>query len=238
MALYEAIRQGQVNIAKGLESGKLRSDGVSQEPVEPAVQDNTALFRIKEKSFIAGIPFKIWAVAAGVVGFVILLLLIGLILSSGDETVVPDESPGMSQTSSETGPLQEPKEESTGFLGFGRNKTTQPEAKEPASMMPLSTGDNVIVIASIPASRRDALDVLNEYFSKNSIPTKTVIDRNGYALLVTQQGFKENPGREGTAGNRLMQRIKQLGLQYPDNTGDTKFGQKPFQDAWSLNLEK
>ena len=50
MALYEAIRQGQVNIAKGLESGKLRSDGVSQEPVKPRVQDNTALFRTKEKS--------------------------------------------------------------------------------------------------------------------------------------------------------------------------------------------
>ena len=237
MALYEAIRQGQVNIAKGLESGKLRSDTVPQEPPKPHVSDNTALFRSKKKPIGITVPFKIWAIAAGIVGFLLLLLVIGLIVRSGDETAVPDENPPVSQTQTEivaekTEQSRQPEEEGSGFLGFGRNKTPQPKVKRSTPTSPASTGDNVIVIQGISASRKGELDVLKDYFAQNGVLTETIIDRSGYALLITQQGFEKNPENSGTDGYKLLQKVQQLGRQYPEVTGDTKFGLKPFQDAY------
>jgi len=241
MALYEAIRQGQVNIAKGLENGKLRSNGVPQESAKPQIQDNIAPLIAKERSLAVKVPFKIRAIAIGVVGFVVLFLVIGLILRSGDNgAVVPTEtSIGVSPISpktelEKTERSQKTEEESSGFLGFGKNKTpqSQPETKVSTPVTPPSSGDNVVAIQGISASRRDELNVLIDYFVQNGIPTEIIIDRTGYALLVTKQGFQENPENAGTAGNELLQKIRKLGQQYSESTGDTKFGSKPFQDSY------
>ena len=58
------------------------------------------------------------------------------------------------------------------------------------------------------------------------------IDGSNLAVLVTQDGFEGNPGIEGTEGYELLERIKRLGPVYVRETEDTKFGVKPFQDAY------
>ena len=55
--------------------------------------------------------------------------------------------------------------------------------------------------------------------------------KSNLAVLVTKAGFEQNPGKRGTEGYKLLQRIKQLGTVYVEETKDTKFGLKPFQDA-------
>jgi hypothetical protein len=96
-----------------------------------------------------------------------------------------------------------------------------------------STGNNVIVIQGIQAGRKDELLPLKDFYAKKGIETEIMI-RNGYGLLVTKTGFAVNPESKGTPGFELMQRIKELGVLYPQETGDTKFGLKPFQDSYGL----
>jgi hypothetical protein len=90
----------------------------------------------------------------------------------------------------------------------------------------------VIVIQQVAPDQRDKLIPVQEYFKTQGIATERV-QRSGYMLLITKAGFDYNPNREGTEGFRLMQRIRQLGLTYPEATGDTKFGLRPFQDAYA-----
>lgn len=249
MALYEAIRQGQVKIAKGLETGQMRSDGVThKKKARIEVPDVKALFKRSER--IPGIPAlsKILAVSSGLAALIVVLFIIGLVMhfTGGPETDVSptagyDEQPsqpviqGSSPEAAQ--PTQEKDQKDTGFFGLGGKKETKEPAKEEPTVPSLPQGSNVIVIQQIPPDQRDKLIPVQEFFNANGIATE-MIQRSGYTLLVSKAGFDYSPYREGTEAYRLFQRIKQLGLTYPEATGDTKFGLKPFQDAYGLNKDK
>ncbi|MBL7214268.1 MAG: hypothetical protein ISS71_01180 [Phycisphaerae bacterium] len=237
MALYEAIRQGQVKIAKGLESGQMRSDGIGHSKPKSGIPDSIALFKNKEKSPSISTLSKILAVVCGLAAMAILLFGIWLVihLTGGSETVpTTDEPANQSQmTQGNVGEKIEPaEEESSGFMGFGGKKASEESAveKQPAQPTPYQ-GPNVIVIQQIPPDQQDKLLPVQEYYNAKGIATE-MIQRSGYTLLVTKAGFDYDPKRQGTDGYRLLQRIRQLGLTYPEATGDTKFGLRPFQDAY------
>ena len=140
----------------------------------------------------------------------------------------------------DTQPQQPPVEEKkTTLFGFGK-KDEKPTAPVEPVEKPIepSIGKNVIVIASIPGSRQDELSSLKDFFAAKGIPTEVIMNNSGYAMLVTQQGFVKNPASEGTEGYKVLQKIKQLGLVYPEETGDTKWGVRPFQEAWGFKRTK
>jgi hypothetical protein len=95
------------------------------------------------------------------------------------------------------------------------------------------TGDNVIVIQNITTSRENELLPVRDFFAKHGIATEIVRSGNNYSRLVTRDRF-ENPNRSGSDGHEMRMRIRALGKQYPAQTGDTKFGNEPFQDAYGL----
>ena len=105
------------------------------------------------------------------------------------------------------------------------------EVSDGTSLSP-SEGDNVIWIQSIAMDRRNELAPIAEFFKGKGIETEIVVHRtSGDAILVTKAGFEQNPAKKGTQGYELMQRIKQLGPVYVEETKDTSFGIKPFQDV-------
>lgn len=241
MALYEAIRQGQVKIAKGLESGHMRSDGrVNKKGVHEPVHDENAL--LNDHGKIPGISAlsKTFAIVSGLAVLVILLfgIWLGMHFGGTSEPETMTQTPVDQQGILEDAPndkVAQEEEESSGFLGFGGKKPVQETTSVPAAEKPtVPQGDNVIVIQQVPgADQQDKLLPIQAFYTGKGIPTE-MIQRSGYTLLVTKAGFDHNPNREGTEGYRLIQRIKQLGLAYPEATGDTKFGLKPFQDAYPL----
>ncbi|MHC4925833.1 MAG: hypothetical protein ACYTER_00635 [Planctomycetota bacterium] len=268
MALYEAIRQGQAKIAQGLESGQMRSDGQSQQNAQEVKDSRqrlvakSALFESQEspKSFsVSPAMIKILLAGGGIVVLLLVLWLGSLIFSGGGEITeptgsgqqtartgreIPLESPGQTPQTAE--PAESPKEpepeKKPGLFNFGKKdekKAEQPEKSvKPAEPVYASTiGKNVIVIQSIAESRKEILEPLKEFFNSKGIPTE-IINNSGDALLITRQGFDKNPTNPGTDGYRLLQKIKQQGLLYPQETGDTKWGVRPFQEAWGLKRKK
>jgi hypothetical protein len=237
MALYEAIRQGQAKIAKGLESGQMRSDSrlyKKKAPTPPP--EANALLEDHEKSPGITTLSKTLALVSGLAVLVILLfgIWLGMHFAGRSEPELmpaPDES--------EMGALENAPDDPAGAtevngsgMGLGGDTTARQTTVKPAA--PASPeGANVIVIQQIPPDQQDKLIPVKEYYDAKGIPT-VLIQRSGYALLVTRVGFDHNPNRAGTEGHRLIERIKQLGLAYPEATGDTKFGLRPFQDAYPL----
>ena len=237
MALYEAIRQGQAKIAEGLETGQMRSDGLTGDNKQLPVQDKTALFINKEKShgISSETKVRIGLSAASILIVLLLGVWISRILKGSDEIqpvepLVPQQTPAVVQSQSPEKTVPEKQKDDSGFFGLRQKKAETPvQPKKPA----VSTGANVIVIQQIASSQKDKLNPVKAFFSKKGVETE-IIERSEYSLLVTRAGFDYNPSREGTEGYRLLQRIRQLGAAYPDETGDTKFGSKPFQDAYPL----
>ncbi len=243
MALYEAIRQGQAKIAQGLESGQMRSDGtpLPQKATKAVSGKNVLLKKIDSLSGISALS-KILAAAAGVTVVVIVLFVIWLVIrpDSQPEPPVSDTIGGTvsPQQSLQQAPVEEQKQtqkdQNSGFFGFGGKKNDQQTEPKPEPAGPSAEpGQNVIVIQQIHPQQQDKLLPVQKYYADHGIPTE-LIQRSGYSLLVTRTGFDHNPNREGSEGYRLMERIRQLGLVYPDKTGDTKFGLRPFQDAYAL----
>jgi len=107
------------------------------------------------------------------------------------------------------------------------------EAPRPVVVAPVrQTGNNVIVIQYISSSRENELRPVQEFFNRNGIATE-LMRRGGGSYLVTRDRF-ENPNRSGSDGYEMKKKIKTLGKKYPAQTGDTKFGAEPFQDAYGM----
>ena len=251
MALNEAIRQGQAKIAEGLKTGQMKSDGSSVQKAEEDLsrpEDVTqfpakcrAVFlKSKEKSIIWGqlspkMKLVVLLCAASIVALALGLWLISLIgtdqlpQTGGSEpqripvsSIVPEEN--------------EQAKKKFRLPGFGSRDSSDsvdsmPPEKE--SLLPLpSGGANVIWIQSIAMDRKGELDPLEVFFRSKGIQTEIIeIADSNCAVLVTRDGFERNPSTEGAEGYRLLERIKQLGTVYVEETKDTKFGLKPFQDA-------
>jgi hypothetical protein len=253
-ALYEAIRQGQMKIAQGLKTGQMRSDrrrftsGSSQPIVGADIQSSGesdyeySTSPVSSKAMLIG--------AAVVVQIVILALGIwfgSMFFKGGSDSAQADpssaapletdqnsrrsDSPVASASERETGPVSyQVRQTPTLLPAVQTEKITPAVVQTPA---PVSTGGNVIVIQGIQAGRKDELLPLKEYFAKKGIETEIIV-KNNWGHLVTKTGFAVNPETRGTPGFALLQRIRELGIAYPQETGDTKFGLKPFQDSYGL----
>ena len=255
MALNEAIRQGQAKIAEGLKTGQMRSDGPSAQSAEkdkeaPSSPENVmqnpvdkcrALFKSKEKSVIwEQLPPKTKLIAIFCVASVVALVL-GLWLISLIGTDQPPQagSPGPQKTPAADIVPEESEQAKKKFslLGIGGRDASDSvgsASAEKESLLP-SMGNNVICLQSIAFDRKEELGTLAEFFRGKGRETEIIaVDSPSgrLAVLATKAGFEENPVKEGTDGYKLVQRIKQLGPVYVEETKDTKFGVKPFQDVY------
>ncbi len=255
MALNEAIRQGQAKIAKCQKTGQMRPDDPSaqraekdkeglsspENVIQSPVSMYRAFFKSKEKSVIWGqLPPKTKLIALLCVALVVALALgvwlISLIgtdqmpQTGGSEPQRPGVSAGISEE-------DEPVEKKFRLPGFGSGDSSDVVGNASAEKEPLlpSRGDNVICIQSIAFDRKEELGTVTAFFRGKGIETEIIaIDSPSgrLAVLATRTGFEENPVKEGTDGYKLVQRIKQFGLVYVEETKDTKFGIKPFQDVY------
>lgn len=246
MALNEAIRQGQAKIAEDLKRGQAKSDvpaGSNAERGEkgflgPKKNKRSPVDKCREflKSkdrfmFWRGFTPKMkWAASllAASIAVLILIVWLAFLVTSGQ----PEQS--KSQQTQVAGTVRdENKTEESGLLAGSSNR----QSPEEGSLLGFSGGDNIICIQSIAYTRKDELGSLIEFFQRKGIATEVLaIDgpSGRLAVLVTRDGFEQNPVRQGADGYELAQRIKQLGPVYVEETKDTKFGVRPFQDIYGL----
>lgn len=238
--LNEAIRQGQAKIAEGLKTGQMRSDGPSAQKAEKdrrglSGSENTmrspnkggaALLRSKEKSTMGSnlsSNTKLILLLCVVGAFMVIWVAMALVNSgSAKQPNVPAANPENQSIASEE--RREP------VQNQDPDQTSREIGTEPLPPV-VSTGDNVIVILTIESDRMDKLRPVADFFRGKGIETE-IITVSGKSGLVTKAGFEQNPASRGTDGYELFQRIKQLGTVYVEETGDTQFKQKPFQDIY------
>lgn len=254
MALYEAIQQGQAKIEEGLKTGHLRSDSPAVRAGRPEIQktpvfarrpdrkepgkrqDFLGQFTVSRKTLLIGAVITL-QIAVFAVAF-----WLGALMFKKDE---PQSIPGGQISSARAADEVEATESSSGGSRFWAGssnqenddtETTSPRAEsETPRLGGGSTGGNVIVIQSISWPRKEELRSIQTFFAEKGIQTEIIRDnKSDYALLVTTKGFKEKPENKGSDGYRLLQQIKQYGIRYPEETDDTKWGLKPFQDAYGL----
>jgi len=234
MALNEAIRQGQAKIAEGLKTGQMRSDNPSSQArsretentLGGVVPGKADFLKSKYKSPIdryLSSKFKLILLS------VFAVLVLGIWLTASFRKSVPVAVPDKPVQKSPINdrPVAEksiPPREQVQADNKSETIISLPETPQ---------GDNVICIQSIPFHRRDELIRVAEFFKRKGIDTEIIVDRvSQNAVLATKAGFEQNPVKQGTDGFELFQRIKQLGPVYVEETKDTKFGVKPFQDAY------
>lgn len=230
MILNEAIRQGQAKIAEGLKTGQMRADNL---PAQENPRDNelalddiapgrAGFLRSKKKSIIREpLSYKAKLILLSCVAVLVLGIWFVATLINPEPSVPPD-SPAASGSLNESDASEE------------IESVQERMVRETGTEVPLpvvSTGDNVICIQTIALSRKDELAPIAEFFRGKGIETE-IIAVSGKAVLVTKVGFEQNPVKKGTDGYKLFQRIKQLGTVYVEETKDTKFGVKPFQDVY------
>ena len=247
MAFNDAIRQGQAKIAEGLKTGQMRSDGPSAHgagddkgdlsspgsAVQNPVEKSRAFFlKSKEKPMIWGqfSPKTRLIALSSAASIVLLVLGIWLISLTGEDQSPNPESQGASGAN-----IISEENVQAGKPGLERgdsSKQVDSSGIEKGSLTPAARGDNVIWIQSIQVSRKDELRPLRDFFRSKGIETEIAeMSSSNLAVLMTQDGFERNPSVVGTEGHLLLERIKQLGLVYVEETEDTRFGSKPFQDA-------
>lgn len=258
--LNEAIRQGQAKIAEGLKSGRMTS-GNAQSSLGSGSQTgpDTRDFMSRPAAYGRGdllkskkdVLFEVFerlpkaqiaAISAGVVIIVLLIIWI----SGGDQAKTGVDSAGGPAEGQNAEQLVEANGQDSSqepivpfdFLNKASKDTEkviaakeQTEPDRDQQDYTTSKGDNVIWIQSIDYARQNELLVVRDFFASKGIPTE-IIQIGNLAVLVTKQGFENNPGSRSTEGYELLQRIKQLGSVYVQETEDTKFGVRPFQDAY------
>jgi hypothetical protein len=95
-------------------------------------------------------------------------------------------------------------------------------------------GDNRIVIQSYQF--KDDLEPVKQYFAQFGIETE-IRKIGDWYYLVTKDKY-ENPGKPGTDGYIMKQKIIELGAKYKAPTGYESFGSKPFSDAYGKKFEE
>ncbi|MHC4882725.1 MAG: hypothetical protein ACYTEN_00225 [Planctomycetota bacterium] len=236
MVLNEAIRQGQAKIAEGLKTGQMRSDSLSsqtgtrdkEQNLDVVVPGRAGFLTSKDKStmdrFLSS-RAKLILLSA----FAVLVLGIGLTASLMKST--PDAAPDKPAEKSPVNEIAVPEKKVP--IREQERADNNSEVVVPIPMPAPATpqGDNVIWITSIEIDRQKELVPPRDFFNSKGIPTE-IIGVGDRAALVTKAGFEKNPAARGTEGYGLLQQIKKLGPIYVQETEDTKFGVKPFQDAY------
>ena len=239
MMQTDAIRQGQAKIAEGLKTGQMRGDN-------PPAQADARNNRLNLDGVVPGkvsvstsetrstsdkvLTLKAKLVLLSCIGGLAVLIGFTVVLRDSGSTNPPVDvkvpGPG-----SEVSMPAEPAPQGKASPEKLPQKT---EAMAPPVVV--SAGNNVIWIKSIEISRQNELVPVREFFHRKGIPTE-IIEAGDLAALVTKEGFEKNPAASGTDGYELLQRIKQLGQVYVEETQDTKFGVKPFQDAYGYKRQ-
>lgn len=130
----------------------------------------------------------------------------------------------------------------------------EPKRTEPApSTVPVRTGDNLIVLARHTDDKQ--LEPAQTYFNEHGIQTQIVsyaqvravfeqyglnLDRlpKGDGFMLVTRDLYENPGRKGTNGYEVKQRITELGRSYEAPSGYERFAPHYFSDAYGLKIAK
>ena len=237
MILSEAIRQGQAKIAEGLKTGQMRSDNPSsqaepgniEQVLEGVVPGRVGFLTSKDRSAMGRfLSTRAKLILLAVLAALVLGIWLAASLRKSPSAAAPDNPLEKRWVNEDAAPERKlpVKEEKQ-----ATNKSNKSETAIPAPAVP--KGGNVICIQSIAFDRRDELAPVAEFFKNKGIDTEIIKDRNtGNAVLATKAGFEQNPVKQGTDGYTLFQRIKQLGPVYVEETKDTKFGVRPFQDAY------
>ncbi|MEN8127063.1 MAG: hypothetical protein ABFR90_04565 [Planctomycetota bacterium] len=238
MVLNEAIRQGQAKIAEGLKTGQMRSDNLptqtpsknNEQTLDGIATGRVELLTSKEKSTFGGIltPRAKLMLLAGIALLIVVIWFVAALMNR-EPSELPESStvPGFKTETAELKGRESVQKREALPEWTGQ---TDPENEVPSPAV--SKGANVIWIQSIDPERKDELVPIAEFFERKGVATEIIAHRDtGDAILVTKAGFEENPVKKGTDGYKLLQRIKQLGIVYAEETKDTKFGVKPFQDA-------
>lgn len=238
MMQTDAIRQGQAKIAEGLKTGQMRGDN-------PAAQVDTKNNRLDfegvapgRTSFLTGktgssisevLTLKTKLILLSCIGVLIVIIGLTAILRDSASTIPPVDVRTSGPQDEFSAPVAD---EVVPQRQVPPEKPSPPTATETtAPPVVVSTGSNAIVIYTIELDRKDILRPVAEFYHSKGIETE-VITVSGKAALVTKAAFEQNPASRGTEGYVLLQRIKQLGPVYVEETQDTKFGVKPFQDAY------
>lgn len=253
LELNEAIRRGQAKIAEGLKTGQMRSDQLKTQPglkdkkdfVPPSPKmpfENRGVFLTSKKksayynNLSSQTKSRILLYAVSVVVLALGILFVLTVIKPNPSKSVQDRE--MINQSAETEARTTEEEQTRNrFNLFGRKKTETAEPqdtgdKQGTAKSETQQGDNVIWIQSIALDRKDELKPVMDFFKRKGIETEIVVDRtSNLAVLVTKAGFEQNPVKKGTEGYELLLQIKALGSVYVQETQDTKFGQKPFQDV-------
>lgn len=254
-ALYEAIRQGQAKIAEGLKTGQMRSDrkrfvkgSLQSTPyVPPAAQGQYETTEYDSNSGSVMSPKTALILLAVIVQVFVLVLGVWLgaaYFRNKSEVTEAAPEPAVATIDQEskkperTAPVSTlPAQPVPAAIASKPARLPEPTEKKPDTVPPVkadpASGGNVIVIQGIEQDRKGELTPLKDFFQKKGIATEVII-RDGRALLVTSETFSMNPESRGTPGYALLLQIKESGLLYPKETGDTKFGFKPFQDCYGL----
>jgi hypothetical protein len=227
-------------------------------PVQPllrpkAVQWNAGRIEIS-------VPYHI---GVAVVLAALLVVLIAFRLGQGRpgklaQAVVPASAPVRPTTQSAvltntSTPLPQPKPQT-------EIPPAAPRVAEPAPLQPqvpgvqAEQGDNLIVLAR--SSQSQDFDPVIKYFAEHGIAlialplndeTKKTFREYGFNpsswpgdegfALVTKNRYG-NPGRVGTKGNEVLQKIKELGPLYKPPKGGKSFAPNNFGDAYGWNIMK
>ena len=249
MALNDAIRQGQAKIADGLKTVQMRSDDPSAWRAEkglsspgnatqnPVNKCRAFFLKSEEKSMIWGkFPPKMKLIALLCAASIVVLSLgIWLIsLLRTDQSLNPEfQGTSVANSVSEENGQTSGKSSLSDFDGDDSSESADSVSEKRPLLS--SRGDNVICIQSIAFDRKEELGPLADFFRHNGIETEIIAVNSPsgrLAVLATKAGFEENPVKEGTDGYKLVQRIRQIGPVYVEETKDTKFGVKPFQDVY------
>jgi len=245
MALNEAIRQGQAKMAEGPSVQKPKEDAMCPKSIiQSPVKCRAVFLKSKEKFANSGwFSPKMRLIVLLCIALVLVIWLVSL-LSTDQSSQRGNSAPrgslanAVGSEENKQDMLQE-KQAKKEFSLFGLGKRDSSESTDEAvpeaelQLPVLSKGVNVIWIQSIVMSRKGELDSLETFFRTKGIQTEIIeISESNLAVLVTRDGFEDNPSTKGTEGNKLLERIKQLGTVYVEETKDTKFKLKPFQDAY------
>lgn len=177
------------------------------------------------------IPYQL-AITAGLA--IILLFLLIFRLGQYSSPKRAGNEPEVKPTSDNTGA------ERPALPSLASPLTTRTETDSPTPVLenrgaaPVSTGNNVIVLAQYNAPSQ--LQPAKEYFDKNGIPTEIVPVGSKY-FLQTVERFVDNPVKAGTKGYELKQKITVLGKNYKAPQGYETFAPNYFSDAIGWKIE-
>jgi len=239
-SLYEVIRQSQLKSGQGkqvnkqdTQADKQESSGKGEWPKKPP------LFYALRGRVEFSLPYT--GLAAVILAAVLVVLLAYRLGQRNAINTSPEAGNNSTAVPADTRQEETPPAERTNESETGNSETQEASEKVSAdTTQPVesetqesSTGDNRIVIQTCPTRR--PLEPVVKYFAEHNIETEIMKIGNRYFLL-TKASF-ENPGRKGTDGYKMRERIVELGADYESPPGYASFGEKPFYDAYGMKFD-